>query len=104
MPYRASLLQNFCSQLLVAREQPQSDNYAKLFEDTELNILSLLDRISNRDHQHLCHTFTGIKATENVWSDLRNFRKIGQELFEDHIKCFLTGEAMIRAGQKSVHK
>lgn len=43
MPFRANLLQNFCTQLIIARDNQQSDNYGKLFEDNELNIKSLLD-------------------------------------------------------------
>ena len=90
MPYKASLIQNFLTQLHVTREHRQGENYGKLFEDTELNIQALLKRIKaqnalnlENDPHHWYHFFSGVRH-RSIQSDLLNFRNLGQELYESH--------------------
>ena len=49
MPYRASMIHNIGSQLVTYKFQQQSDDYGKLFEDTEKNIQSLYVRIKDQN-------------------------------------------------------
>ena len=46
----------------------------------------------NREPQ-FCPVFTGVKATAEVAKDMLTFKQVGQELFEDHVKCNITGES-----------
>ena len=50
MPYRATLIKNLCDQLFVSKPQIQSDDYGKLFEDTETNIKSYIKMINESEY------------------------------------------------------
>ena len=100
--------------MLAKKQQHQSDDYGKLFEDTDKNIQCLFDRIrvsefavslenDTSEKTSLIHIFSGIRAS-TVRADLLNFCSIGVELYQSHIQCFITGESSIQVGQKSLQK